>query len=390
MNTRTIVIVSCAALFAATASIGCAAQTASGPPPAPPEVGVVQVTTQPVTMTAELPGRTLAVTVSEVRPRIRGIIQSRLFAEGQTVNAGQVLYEVDPALYQADYENAKARLARAEAASFSARLLAERYAEAVKVEAISKQDNDNAQASYRQADAEVAAARAGLETARINLDYTHITAPITGVVSASVYTPGALVTADQPNPLTTVRQLDPIYVDITQSSAQLLDLRHQLTSGRLRRTDGKIKVRLKLADGTAYEHTGTLAFTDAVVDETTGMVRLRTVFPNPNRVLLAGEYVRAIIPLGVNDDALLVPQQGVTHDARGDATVLLVNGDSKVERRIVKADRTVGDRWLITAGLTAGERVIVEGVQKVQPGATVRIAGPASTLAARVPGARDR
>ena len=389
MNTRTLVIVSCAALFAATASIGCAAQTAA-PPPAPPEVGVVQVTAQPVTTTAELPGRTLAVTVSEVRPRIRGIIQSRLFAEGQTVNAGQVLYEVDPALYQADYENANARLARAEAASFSARLLAERYAEAVKVDAVSKQDNDNAQASYRQADAEVAAARAGLDTARINLDYTHIKAPIAGVVSASVYTPGALVTADQPNPLTTVRQLDPIYVDITQSSAQLLDLQHQLTSGRLRRTDGKIKVHLKLADGTAYEHTGTLAFTDAVVDESTGMVRLRTVFPNPNRVLLAGEYVRAIIPLGVDDNALLVPQQGVTRDARGDAAVLVVNGDSKVERRIVKAERTVGDRWLITEGLTAGERVVVEGVQKVQPGATVRIAGPSSTLAARNPGAKDR
>ncbi|HWI11352.1 MAG TPA: efflux RND transporter periplasmic adaptor subunit, partial [Burkholderiaceae bacterium] len=382
MNVRTIALISCAGLLAVSASVGCTSRTAAAPAPPPTaEVGVVQVATQPVTMTAELPGRTVPVTVSEVRPRIRGIIQKRLFAEGQTVKAGQVLYEIDPALYQADYANAQATLARAEASRFSAKLLAERYAEVVKVEAVSKQESDNAQAAYRQADAEVAAARAALDTARITLDYTHITAPIAGVVSASVYTPGALVTTDQLNPLTTVRQLDPIYVDITQSSAQLLDLQRQLASGRLRRADGTIKVQLRLEDGTTYEHEGTLAFTDAAVDETTGMVHLRTVFPNPKRVLLPGKYVRAVLPLGVDEQALLVPQQALTHDARGNATVLLVNGDSKVEQRVVKAERTVRDQWLVTEGLAAGDRVVVEGVQKVQPGASVRVAEGAATVA---------
>jgi membrane fusion protein, multidrug efflux system len=311
--------------------------------------------------------------VSEVRPQIRGLIQRRLFTEGQQVKAGQVLYQIDPALYQADYDNAKATVARAEAARVSARLLAERYAELVKIEAVSKQQNDDAEAAYGRAEAEVAAARAALDTARITLEYTRITAPIGGQVSASVFTPGALVTANQTDPLTTVRQLDPIYVDITQSSDQLLGLQRQLASGRLRRA-GKdaIKVRLRLDNGSEYEHVGMLAFTDVAVDETTGMVRLRTRFPNPNSLLLPGMYVRAFVPQAVDQNGLLVPQQGVTHNARGEAVALVVNGEDKVEQRTLKTAGTVGNRWLVSGGVTVGERLIVEGGQKVQPGAAVR------------------
>jgi membrane fusion protein, multidrug efflux system len=364
-----------AVVFLVTAVMGhvaCGSPPPASPPP-PPEVVVLALKTEPVTMTAELPGRTVPVMVSEVRPQIRGLIQRRLFTEGQQVTAGQVLYHIDPALYQADYDNAKATLARAEAARVSARLLAERYAELVKIEAVSKQQNDDAEAAYGRAEAEVAAARAALDTTRINLEYTRITAPIGGQVSASVFTPGALVTANQQDPLTTVRQLDPIYVDITQSSDQLLGLQRQLASGRLRRANkDAIKVRLRLDDGSDYEHAGMLNFTDVAVDETTGMVRLRTTFPNPNGLLLPGMYVRAFVAQAVDEKGLLVPQQGVTHDARGEAVALVVNGENTVEQRTLKTAGTVGDRWVVSDGVKAGERVIVEGGQKVQPGAAVR------------------
>ena len=362
----------------------------SSPPPAdsppPPEVAVVALATERVTMTAELPGRTVAVMVSEVRPQIRGIIQRRLFTEGQHVKSGQVLYQIDPALYQADYNSAAATLARAEAARVSARLLAERYAELVTIEAVSKQQNDDAIAAYARADADVAAARAALDTARITLEYTRITAPIHGQVSASVYTQGALVTASQPDPLTTVRQLDPIYVDITQSSGQLLALQRQLASGRLRRAGtGMIMVRLRLDDDSEYEHAGRLAFTDVVVDETTGMVRLRTRFPNPNGLLLPGMYVRAFVPQAVDHEGLLLPQQSVTHNARGEAMALVVNADNKVEQRMLKTAGTVGDRWLVREGVKPGERLIVEGGQKVQPGGTVRAVEWRPTRVAQAP-----
>ena len=350
-------------------------------PPLPTEVAVVALVTEPVTMTAELPGRTVAVMVSEVRPQIRGIIQRRLFTEGQRVEAGQVLYQIDPALYRADYESATATLARAEAERVSARLLAARYAELVKIEAVSKQQNDDAQATYARAEANVGVARAALDTARITLEYTRITAPIDGQVSASVFTPGALVTANQADPLTTVRQLDPIYVDITQSSDQLAGLQRQLASGRLRLGKGTIKVRLRLDNGVEYEHAGMLAFTDAAVDETTGMVRLRTRFPNPDGLLLPGMYVHAFVPQAVDDQGLLVPQQGVTHNSRGEPVALVVNSKDKVEQRTLTTAGTVGDRWLVREGLKPGERVIVEGGQKVQPGAVVR---PVEWRAARV------
>ena len=358
-------------LLAVIGPVACGS-TPPADPPLPPEVAVVALATEPVTMTAELPGRTVAVMVSEVRPQIRGIIQRRLFTEGQQVEAGQVLYQIDPSLYQADYDSAAATLARAEAALASARLLAARYAELVKIEAVSKQQNDDAQAADERAGAEVGVARAALDTARITLEYTRITAPIGGQVSASVFTPGALVTANQTDPLTTVRQLDPIYVDITQSSDQLLGLQRQLASGRLRLGKGTIKVQLRLDNGTEYEHTGVLAFTDAAVDETTGMVRLRTTFPNPNGLLLPGMYVRAFVPQAVDDKGLLVPQQGVTHNARGEPVALVVNGENKVEQRTLKTAGTVGDRWLVSDGVKPGERVIVEGGQKVRPGAPVR------------------
>ena len=352
--------------------VACGSPPPADPPP-PTEVAVLVLATEPVTMTAELPGRTVPVMVSEVRPQIRGLIQRRLFTEGQQVTAGQVLYQIDPALYQADYDNAAATLARAESSRVSARLLAERYAELVKIEAVSKQQNDDAEAAYGRAEAEVAVARAALDTARITLDYTRITAPIGGQVSASVFTPGALVTASQADPLTTVRQLDPIYVDITQSSDQLLGLQRQLASGRLRRAGkGTIKVQLRLDNGSEYEHAGMLAFTDVAVDETTGMVRLRTMFPNPNGLLLPGMYVRAFVPQAVDEEGLLVPQQGVTHNARGEAVALVVNGGNTVEQRTLTTAGTVGDRWLVSDGVKAGERVIIEGGQKVQPGATVR------------------
>ena len=262
------------------------------------------------------------------------------------------------------------------------RLLAERYAELVKIEAVSKQQNDDAIAAYARADADVATARAALDTARITLEYTRITAPIHGQVSASVYTQGALVTANQPDPLTTVRQLDPIYVDITQSSDQLLALQRQLASGRLRRAGkGTIMVRLRLDDDSEYEHAGMLAFTDVVVDETTGMVRLRTRFPNPNGLLLPGMYVRALVPQAVDDEGLLLPQQSVTHNQRGEAVALVVNGENTVEQRLLKTAGTVGDRWLVREGVKPGDRVIVEGGQKVRPGARVR---PVEWRAARV------
>lgn len=329
--------------------------------------------TEPVTLTAELPGRAVAVLVSEVRPQINGIIQRRMFGEGQQVKAGQVLYQIDPALYQADHDSAKATLARAEAVRLSARLMAERYGELVKIEAVSKQQNDDAEAAYGRAEAEVSVARAALDTSRIRLEYTRITAPISGQVSTSVITAGALVTANQPGPLTTVRQLDPIYVDITQSSDQLLSLRRDVASGRLRRgARGTVEIGLRLADGREYEHSGVLAFTDVAVDETTGMVRLRASFQNPNSQLLPGMYVRAFVPQAIDDQGLLVPQQAVTHNARGEAVALVVNGDGKVEQRTLKTAGTVGDRWLVRDGVKAGDRVIVEGGQKVQPGAVVR------------------
>ena len=343
--------------------------TESGPPPTP-EVSVLTIATQPVSLTTELPGRTSAFMVSEVRPQVNGIVKKRLFEEGSDVQAGETLYEIDSASYKASHNSAKAALAKAQANFKVAGLTAGRYKELVKINAVSKQDNDRAAAELLQAQADVASAKAALEMAAINLGYTRVTAPISGRIGQSSITPGALLSAGQANPLATIQQLDPIYVDVTQSSIELMRLRRALDSGSLSAsTQARANVKLTLEDGTQYEHSGELQFSDVSVDPGTGMVTLRAVFPNPGQQLLPGMYVRAVLEEGVRDQAILVPQQGVTRDSKGNATALLVNAEGKVESRALTANRTIGDKWLVDAGIEAGERVIVEGVQKVRPGA---------------------
>lgn len=349
---------------------GCSEPVAqSGPPPAP-EVSVVTIATQPVSLTTELAGRTSAFMVSDVRPQVGGIVKKRLFTEGSDVKAGETLYEIDSASYKANHNSAKAALAKAQANLKVAGLTAGRYKELVKINAVSKQDNDRAAAELLQAQADVASAKAALEMAAINLGYTRVTAPISGRIGQSSITPGALLSASQASPLATIQQLDPIYVDVTQSSIELMRLRRALDSGSLSAsTEARANVKLILEDGTEYAQPGELQFSDVSVDPGTGMVTLRAVFPNPGQQLLPGMYVRAILEEGVREQAILVPQQGVTRDSKGNATALLVNAEGKVESRALTATRTIGDKWLVDAGIEAGERVIVEGVQKVRPGA---------------------
>jgi membrane fusion protein (multidrug efflux system) len=354
--------------------------------PPPPAVGIVTLAAQPVTMTAELSGRTAAYMVADVRPQISGILQKRLFEEGAEVKAGQVLYQIDAAPYRAAYDSAGAALAKAQASQASLKLQAQRYAELVQIDAVSQQENDDAQAALQQADAEVAAAKAALQAARINLDYTRITAPIDGQVSTSTVTPGALVTANQAEALTTVLQLDPIYVDITQSSAEMLALRRRIASGQVQRAeDDTIKVSLRLEDGSTYDHDGSLAFTGVAVDRSTGTVRLRAVFPNPEGLLLPGMYARALVDQGVDRQGLRVPQRGVTHNARGEAIALVVKDDNTVEQRVIETASAIGDEWIVTAGLQPGDRVIVEGLQKAHVGETVQAQPAGGGAAAATP-----
>ena len=356
---------------------GCAEPEQGNGGPPPTEVGVVELDAQPITVTDKLPGRTSAYLISEVRPQINGIIQKRLFDEGATVKAGSVLYQIDPAPYQAAYDSAAASLSSAEANLASAQLLAERYSELVKIEAVSKQQGDDAQSAYQQSRASVASAQAALKSARINLGYTRITAPIGGQVSTSAYTPGALVTANQAEALTTVVQLDPIYVDITQSSAELLALKRRFAAGQLQRAgQNRIAVRLLLEDGSDYDAAGTLEFTGVSVDQSTGAVTLRAVFPNPDHLLLPGMYVQALVEQGVDQRGLLVPQVGVTHNPHGEAVAMLVNADNKVEQRTIEIGRAIGDQWVVKSGLSAGDRVIVDHLQKVRPGAEVKPVPP--------------
>lgn len=338
------------------------------------EVAVVTLTAERVPVTSELPGRTSAYRIAEVRPQVNGIILKRLFEEGADVKEGQQLYQIDPATYQASFDSAKAALARAEATLTSAKLLAERYQPLVTAKAVSKQDYDNAVAAQQQAEADVASAKAAMETARINLVYTKVLSPISGRIGRSAVTEGALVTAQQAVVLAVVQQLDPIYVDVTQSSVQLLQLQRELDNGVLRKVGAnQIEARLMLEDGSEYPEPGKLQFSEVTVDAGTGSVTLRAVFPNSKRLLLPGMFVHARIEEGVNEKAILVPQQGVTRNQKGDPTVLVVSADNKVELREVKTERTVGDKWLVIDGLQAGERVIVEGVQKVAPGAEVKV-----------------
>jgi membrane fusion protein (multidrug efflux system) len=336
-----------------------------------PQVGVVTVHPQSVAITAEMPGRTTASLVAEVRPQVGGIIKARLFEEGSEVKAGDGLYQIDPASYQAAYDSAIASLQKAQAGVPSAQSKVDRYEGLIKQNAVSKQDYDDATASLAQAKADVAAAKADVETARINLDYTRITAPIGGRIDKSSLTPGALVTASQTTVLTTIRTLDPINVDVTQSSTNLLNLRQAIRDGRIKISGDTVKVRLRLDNGETYPHPGTLEFTSAYVDQTTGTYGVRASFPNPDRLLLPGMYVRALIEEGVAPDSFLVPQRGVSHNTKGEPVALVVNVDNKVEQRVLVVSRSVGNSWLVESGIGDGDRVIVEGSQFARPGQDV-------------------
>jgi len=363
----------CLAATAATLTLACGKGRSGPPQQGPVEVGTVTVNPEKVVLTTELPGRTSPYLVAEVRPQVNGLIRERAFEEGSNVKAGALLYQIDPAPYQAAYEQAKATLAMAEANVPAARLRAERLKGLVEIKATGRQNYDDALAALQQAEASVAAARAAEESARINLSYTPIRAPIPGRTGKSSVTVGALVTGYQPVPLVVIQQLDPIYVDVTQSSAEILRLRQSLASGRLKRSgDGWSRVKLLLEDGTPYPLAGKLKFRDVTVDPTTGSVTLRMVFPNPDNVLLPGMFVRAIVEEGVNEEAILVPQQGVTRDQKGDPYALVAGKDGKVEQRMLTLDRALGDRWLVTKGLAAEDRVIVDGLQRVRPGAEVK------------------
>ncbi|MGP8332199.1 efflux RND transporter periplasmic adaptor subunit [Serratia sp. CY43514] len=350
---------------------GCDGQNAGAPTGAggEREVGVVTLRGQSVPLSSELTGRVNATMTSDVRPQVDGIIKQRLFTEGAEVKAGQVLYQIDPASYQASYDQAAAQLKNAQATVQSTRLKSQRYAALVKENGVSKQDADDAKTAYLQAVASVAQYQAALETARINLGYTQVRAPIAGRIGISSVTPGALVTASQTDALATIRALDPIYVDLTQSSAQMLKLRRQQAA--LQR-GAVTPVAIKLEDGTSYAHAGKLELTEVAVDEATGSVTLRAVFPNPEHELLPGMYVHATVDNGVDPKAILAPQQGITRNAKGEATALVVDEQNKVAQRTVTAERVVGSNWLIGSGLNEGDRLIVEGTSKVTIGAAVK------------------
>jgi membrane fusion protein (multidrug efflux system) len=344
-----------------------------GPPPGgPPEVSVVTMQTGRVVLTTELSGRVAASLTAEVRPQVGGIIQNRLFTEGSDVKAGEVLYQIDPASYQAAHDGAKAALAKAEANLAPIQLKAVRYKELVKSEAVSEQDVDDVSAAQKLAEAEIEAAKAALESTRINLAYTKVTAPIAGRIGRSSVTNGALVTASQALPLATIQQLDPVYVDVTQSSNEMLRLRKSLESGQLKNHEDQAKVRLLLDDGSAYASPGSLKFSEAFVEPGTGSVTLRTLFPNPKLMLLPGMFVRTVLDEAVQEQGLLVPQRGVSRNPAGMAMVMVVGADEKAEPRVIKTDRTVGDNWLVSDGLKVGDRVILEGLQKARPGTPVK------------------
>ncbi|EGV8162650.1 multidrug efflux RND transporter periplasmic adaptor subunit AcrA [Salmonella enterica] len=338
-----------------------------------PEVGVVTLKTEPLQITTELPGRTVAYRIAEVRPQVSGIILKRNFVEGSDIEAGVSLYQIDPATYQATYDSAKGDLAKAQAAANIAELTVKRYQKLLGTQYISKQEYDQALADAQQATAAVVAAKAAVETARINLAYTKVTSPISGRIGKSSVTEGALVQNGQASALATVQQLDPIYVDVTQSSNDFLRLKQELANGSLKQENGKAKVDLVTSDGIKFPQSGTLEFSDVTVDQTTGSITLRAIFPNPDHTLLPGMFVRARLQEGTKPAALLVPQQGVTRTPRGDATVLVVGADNKVETRQIVASQAIGDKWLVTDGLKAGDRVVVSGLQKVRPGAQVKV-----------------
>jgi membrane fusion protein (multidrug efflux system) len=333
---------------------------------------VITVQAQPLTLTRELPGRTSAFRVAEVRARVNGIVQKRLFTEGSDVKMGQSLFQIDPAPYQAALESARAQVARAEATAQSANSLAERYTQLIQTNAISRQEYDDAIAKQKSAVAEVAATRAALKSAQINLDYTVVKAPIAGRIGRSDVTEGAYVQQSTATLLATVQQLDPMYVDLTWSSADLMRLRRSLESGELKSVDGKAKVSVILEDNREYPEPGILQFADVSVDQTTGSVALRALVPNPKTELLPGMFVRARIDEGSKESAILIPQRAVTRDQNGRPIALVVDKAGKVERRQIETDRAVGDNWLVTKGIAPGDQIVIEGLQKAKPGATVK------------------
>ncbi len=360
-------------LIAGIAMLGaCGAPQTQGDGSAVPEVGVITLAPRAVQVSTELPGRTAAYRIAEVRPQVEGIIKRRLFKEGSEVAAGQPLYEIDAAPYQVALLRAQAQLASSEAQLNAARLLTERYEPLQARGVVSKQDYDNAQAASRSAAAAVEAAKAAVESARISVGYTQVRAPIAGRIGRSLVTEGALVKAAQDAALATIAQLDPIYVDVTESSSELLRQRRAFDSGSLQQEAGQAQVTLMLEDGSPYPEKGSLQFSEVTVDESTGSVLLRAVFPNRRRTLLPGMFVRARVGVGRSTTALVVPQSAVTRNARGDATVLLVDAGGKVSERVIQVDRAVGSDWLVSDGLAAGDRIIVEGLQKVRPGAMVK------------------
>ena len=358
-----------AVLALAAALTACSDKAAAPAPRGPVDVGVVTLKAERQTVTTELPGRTSAFLSAEIRPQVGGIVQKRLFTEGALVKAGQVLYELDAASYQAAYASAQASLAKVQAAVGAAESTARRNAELVKIDAISRQIDDDSQAALVLARSDVAVARATLENARINLAYTRIAAPISGRTTTSSVTPGALVTANQTAALTTVSQLDPLYVDVTQSSTEVLRLKSDMANGRFQRSgDEAARITLKFEDGSLYPHPGKLQFSGVNVNPGTGAVTLRAVVPNPDGLLMPGMYVRTVLEAGVNEQALLVPQQGVTRDSTGSANVLLVDAQNKIERRRIKIDSALGNRWQVVGGLAAGDRVVVDGLQRIKAG----------------------
>ena len=362
-----------AALLCGLTLTACKRQAQAPMTPPTPEVATVTVARQKITLTTDLPGRTSPFRIAEIRPQVNGLILKRLFTEGSDVKEGQELYQIDPAPFQAALDNAMAALGRSEANLPSIQSRVNRYKEALADKAVSKQDFEDADAALKQATADVQYYKAMVATATINLKYAHVVSPISGRIGMSTVTDGAIVTAYQPVALATIQQLDPIYVDVPQSTFEQLHLKEHLDAGHINR-DGtnQNQVQLILEDGSAYPLEGTLQFRDISVDPTTGSVILRMVFPNPNRVLLPGMFVRAIVKEGDTDQAILIPQQSVSRDPKGNPVALIVGAEGKVESRMLTVERTIGDQWLVTSGLQPGDKVIVEGMQKVRPGVPVK------------------
>lgn len=358
--------------LAALTLAACGGPQQAAMPQQAPEVAVETVKPAPVRLSVKLPGRTAAYRVAEVRPQVSGIILERSFEEGAEVKAGDILYRIDPAPYQAAVDSASASLDRAEALASAAKNREERYARLVKVNGVSQQDYDDAAASAKQARADVALARAALASARIDLERTAIKAPIDGRIGRTFVTGGALVDASQAQQLAVITALDPIYVDVAQSSAELLRLKRKLASGELETVgNDQLEVKLTLEDGGAYEHAGKLALTEVSVEPQTGSVTLRAVFPNPDGLLLPGMFVRAEIIEGVRDAAIMIPQQAVSRNAQGAGIAYVVNAENMVEERPIDVERAEGSKWLIASGLASGERIVVEGFQRLRPGGHV-------------------